>query len=318
MYYSLTFTYDKPSKPLFFSLDERTYPYSTTQNKGTKNTWIDWHLVPTERPSIDTPEVNTKTVDVPGMNGDLDFSESLTGYPTYKNRKGSIEFMVLTGYESWNEIYNEMCSFFHGRKLYFACEDDPAYYYYGRITVNQYQSQKDNSKITIDYDLEPFKYEYTNGKSGCYWDTFDFESDTIDGIKWTDKFYKFDIDSPNDYVKICKGSEWGNFTEMPVIPTFTVEGLELGGFITIHFVNQEMGIDVEKTMNSNGGFVFPELVITQIQNTGKVRYAVRIIDDNPYKRRPLTYSAMGYTSESMTLEAKGKGKLTINLTTGRK
>jgi hypothetical protein len=32
------------------------------------------------------------------------------------------------------------------------------HYYLGRMSVNQWQSEKDWSKITLDYRVEPFKY----------------------------------------------------------------------------------------------------------------------------------------------------------------
>ena len=60
MYYSLTFSYERPETPLYFEFNNRTY-----RRKNIKNTWIDWHLVPTERPSIENPEVKTKTVEIP-------------------------------------------------------------------------------------------------------------------------------------------------------------------------------------------------------------------------------------------------------------
>lgn len=315
MYYSITFTYDMPTSPLFFSKDDRVYPLTSGSQRVSKNTWIDWHLVPTERPSINTPEVKTKTVDVPGMNGVLDLTESLSGYPTYKNRTGSIDFMVLTGYEAWNEVYQDMCSYFHGRKVYFACEDDPGYYYHGRITVNQYQSQKDNSKISIDYEIEPYKYGYHNGRVGAYWDIFDFDSDNMEGVKFTDKFHSIAIDS-EEYVDICSGSEWGNYSEMPIIPTIKVSTPAITDSVTIHFVNQEMGIDYEKTLTA-GKYQLPQIIFTQIKNVGKKAYFISLVNNTPYDPVPIEYKDMGYTGNSMTLEAKGKGTLSIWATPGR-
>lgn len=318
MYYSLTFSTVRPTLPLFFSLDNRTYVTSTEIKK---NTWIDWHLIPTDRPSINTPERKTKTVDVPGMNGGLDFSESLTGYPVYENREGNIEFLVETGHESWNEIYQSMCSYLHGKKLYVACEDDPGYYYYGTITVDQYQSQKDNSKIVINYNLDPCKYDYCNGIIGdAFWDIFDFESDDLSSVRYTDKFDQFEVDDYENYHTICSGSSWGNFTEFPVIPTIQVQTPEVTDSITIHFVNRELGINFERTLTPGSNYILPQFVISQNNNRGKVvmKALMTSIDNvRDYEIKPLTYENMNYGAGDYILEVKGRGTITITGYPGR-
>lgn len=314
MYYSLTFSYERPETPLYFEFNNRTY-----RRKNIKNTWIDWHLVPMERPSIENPEVKTKRVEIPGMNGDLDLSESLTGYPTYNNRKGSIDFMIMTGYEYWNEIYQSMCSYFHGKKVYFACEDDPAYYYCARITVGKYESEKDNSKITIEYNAEPYKYEYLNGVAPHNWDIFDFESDNIDGVKYTDTFDNIEVDS-EEYVDICKGSQWGNFTEMPIIPKISIKSIVFGSNATIRFVNAEMNIDSERTVQYAGDYIFPEMIMTQKRNPGKTTYDITstIPGHKPYDKRAIRYSFdMRYTENDYILQAKGQFVMSVVMVPGR-
>lgn len=313
MYYSISFSYDEPDKPLFFDKDIRLYGLDNA-----RNTWIDWHLIPLERPSIAPPEVKTKTVEVPGMNGDLDFTESLTGYPVYKNREGDIEFMVETGHEDWNEVYQSMCSYLHGRKLYFALEDDPGYYYYGRITVDQYQSQKDNSKITIHYETDPQKYDYCNGQQGdAWWDIFDFESDDIRGVKYTDRFNDFEINSV-DYVDICKGEDWGNLTEFPMVPTIHIQLAQPTDSITLHFVNLELGINFTRTFSSSGYFIIPQMMISQNNNTGKTLRKITLYDPGPFDNYALNYTSMGYGTGSLLLEAKGSGLVSVLIKPGRK
>ena len=60
------------------------------------DTYETWHLIPTSRPVINPPEVKTKYVEIPGANGKLDLTESLTGYPLYDSRTGSIEYRVCS------------------------------------------------------------------------------------------------------------------------------------------------------------------------------------------------------------------------------
>ena len=53
---------------------------------GDKNTFDDWHLIPTSRPVIAPPPFRSHTEDIPGGFGSLDLSEALTGYPLNDNR----------------------------------------------------------------------------------------------------------------------------------------------------------------------------------------------------------------------------------------
>lgn len=130
-----------------------------------KNTYDDFGLIPTSRPIINPPSPSFSYIEVPGKSGVIDLSESLTGRVTYSNRKGSIEFLVPRE-KNWSEMYSTLMSFLHGRFMRIVLEDDPLYYYEGRLSINSWNSNKNNSIITIDYDLSPFKYETTNAVDG--------------------------------------------------------------------------------------------------------------------------------------------------------
>lgn len=132
-------------------MDEPKKKYHSV-NFGSCNSWEKWHLVPIERPVINPPEVKTKTVDIPGESGKID----LTGEPVYGNRTGSIEFLVMNGYDSWYNIYNGIVGTLHGKVMDVWLEDDPASVYTGRITVGGWSSGKEYSTVTIEYDLLPF------------------------------------------------------------------------------------------------------------------------------------------------------------------
>lgn len=138
------------------------------------NTWTDWHLIPASRPEISPPEVYTNYVELPGCHGKLDLSEYLTGYPVYRNRSGSLEFIAANGHGFWAERYNQICNFLHGKKLFMVLYDEPEYFYTGRFRVQKWNSDgKTNwSTITIDYELDPFKFVLPRASFDDYWDRF--------------------------------------------------------------------------------------------------------------------------------------------------
>jgi hypothetical protein len=132
-----------------------------TVNYHVRNTWDDWHLIPSSRPVVVPPPVKSEIVEIPGANGVLDLSRSLTGFTTYGNREGSFEFIVANGYSDWCETYSAISSFLHGKTLAMVLDDDSKYLYDGTFSINNWASNSDGtwSNITIDYSVGPYKYE---------------------------------------------------------------------------------------------------------------------------------------------------------------
>ena len=150
---------------------------------GDKNTWDDWKLIPTSRPSFNPPPLRVVTIDVPGMNGTYDITDVLTGYPLYDNRTGSIEFMVVQDDKTWIERYSEVMNYLHGQKMEAYLTDEQYFKYEGRFTVSSWQSSEHNSTITIDYDVYPFKLEPNSSIEDWLWDPFSFRDGVIRNYK---------------------------------------------------------------------------------------------------------------------------------------
>lgn len=152
---------------------------------GDKNTWADWYLIPSSRPVFNPPSPKTKFVDIPGSDWHLDMSTVLTGDIAYEARTGSIEFIVDNGFlsdyraEKWHLLYSDILDYIHGQLMKATLEDDPAYYYEGRFSVNEWASEPKNSKITIDYTVNPYKLEVTSSLEDWLWDSFCFEDGII-------------------------------------------------------------------------------------------------------------------------------------------
>lgn len=122
-----------------------------------KNTWDDWHLIPTLRPIINPPSVKKEQTDVPIMDGVVDFSTEPSGSMSYGFRQGSIEFLAENGFRPWHELYSEIADYLHGQYARLILEDDPNYYYEGRLFVNEWRSDEHWSFVTIGYKLKPAK-----------------------------------------------------------------------------------------------------------------------------------------------------------------
>lgn len=182
---------------------------------GSKNTWADWYLIPASRPVFNPPTPKTKFVDIPGADWHMDLSSVLTGDIAYGPREGSFEFIVDNGQlsdykaEIWPELYSEIMDYLHGQVIQAMLEDNPDYYYEGRFSVNEWRSDPHNSKIVIDYNVAPYKYEATSSLEDWIWDSFSFESGIIREYK------DLRIDDSLTFNVIGR--------RMSVVPTFIVE-----------------------------------------------------------------------------------------------
>lgn len=150
---------------------------------GNKNSWEDWNLAPSYRPFFSPPKVKKNVIDIPGSNGSLDLSTAITGYPLYENRTGTLEFYILNSWNSevekeipWYILYSDIMNYLHGKEMTAILEDEPDYMYYGSFTVEAFTPGENNSKITIGYDLYPFKFKKSQLSDDWVWDPFNFRT----------------------------------------------------------------------------------------------------------------------------------------------
>lgn len=130
-----------------------------TENETVYGTWETWHMAPKSRPYVEAPKVKDAYVDVPAADGSLDYTDILTGKPRYSNRTGSWEFIIDNGYSEWYEVYSDILMKLHGQKFdRIILNDDPEFYWRGRLSVTGDFSPRDYNMITISYNLEPYKY----------------------------------------------------------------------------------------------------------------------------------------------------------------
>ena len=127
------------------------------------NTWDNWRLIPSSRPTIVQPTPVFKYVDIPGRDGQLDTTDYLVGRPTYSDRKGSFEFYVANDGVAWTSRRTQIASVLNGKKMKMILEDEPNYYYYGRIFFKEWKPDPQFSKVIIEYQVGPYRY-LTNGQ----------------------------------------------------------------------------------------------------------------------------------------------------------
>ena len=125
-----------------------------------KNTFDEWGLVPKTRPLVNPPEVKETYMELPAADGMLDYTDLLMGRAPYGQRTGFWEFVVRPG-KRWVEVYTSILNYLHGKSHRVILEDDPDFFYSGRLTVNRWKSDAKYSVIAIGYNLDPFRESVT-------------------------------------------------------------------------------------------------------------------------------------------------------------
>lgn len=124
---------------------------------GSHHSYTEWGLILSEK-DIQAPKIKTMEVDIAGGNGTLDYTEYF-GDVKYENRSLSFGFSKMNIVpDEFLVLFSEVQNALHGQKMKIVLDDDQEHYYYGRVAVNDWKSNKSVGEIVIDVDAEPYKY----------------------------------------------------------------------------------------------------------------------------------------------------------------
>lgn len=125
-----------------------------------KHTFYDYGMIITNNDCVQPPEPYTYYVTVPGLDGELDLSETLTNDITYKNRKIVLELGIKRPKSEWKTIVSSFSSDFNGQKVKIIFDDDSEFYYVGRVTsISDVKRVCNIGTFTVEILAEPYKYK---------------------------------------------------------------------------------------------------------------------------------------------------------------
>ena len=142
---------------------------------GNKNSYTDFSLILKER-TISFPQAKTMMVDVVGMNGVLDLTETL-GTVKYNRRSITMTF-TLVDRTKFLSTLTDFANYIHGQNMEVTFSDDDNFYYKGRCSLNSFQTGEATGEIVVNMDAYPYKLE-RNLYEDWLWDDFDFETGII-------------------------------------------------------------------------------------------------------------------------------------------
>lgn len=124
-----------------------------------KHSWRDWGLIPASRPLISAPAPKLKLITVPGSDIAIDLTEHLTGSVHYDMRTIQFEFITAAPRERWAALHSDILTYLHGKSVKIIFDDDPNWYYVGRVTVGELNADKKTAALTMTATVEPYKRE---------------------------------------------------------------------------------------------------------------------------------------------------------------
>lgn len=104
------------------------------------------------------PKIKRYAVSVPGLSGDIDLSDALTGDVSFENVDGVISFRVLDASKFDFSAFRQT---YHGKTVKFRKDTDPDYYRIGRVEITDDDRQDVLRGFSISVDADPFAYALT-------------------------------------------------------------------------------------------------------------------------------------------------------------
>lgn len=145
---------------------------------GEKHAYDDWGIILSSK-VISPPTPQIKQVNIPLRDGALDLTETLSEEIRYNDRSISLAFTVVDPIKQWPAKISEIQNYVQGKRLKIVFDDDAAFYYIGRVAVNEFKSNKTIGTLVIECTVEPFKYDVLSSVVDWEWDIFDFDEGII-------------------------------------------------------------------------------------------------------------------------------------------
>lgn len=149
---------------------------------GDKHSYLDFGLILSSQ-VISPPEPKLNLVEVPMRNGSIDLTETLSGEVKYEDRKITLTFSVIDPRRTWAYQISKIQNYLHGQRMKIIFDEDKAFYYIGRVSVNTWTSNQGIGKLVLTCTVDPFKYDISSSSEDWLWDPFDFEVGIINETK---------------------------------------------------------------------------------------------------------------------------------------
>lgn len=125
---------------------------------GAYHSYNDFGLI-LSKVELESPTVKEVKQEIKGADSDLDLTDFF-GEPKYENARHRFTFSTLAISETeFLSLASTIKNALHGKKVRIILDDDPAFYYVGRVFVSKYHNERQIGTVEIECDCEPYKYK---------------------------------------------------------------------------------------------------------------------------------------------------------------
>ena len=130
---------------------------------GGVHSYRDLHLVQAAV-SVEPAKPKTNFIDVPGADGSKDFSELPAGRVVFETREITWTYKLYPG-DNWALKYTQVSNAINGRSCHITLDDDPDWYYVGRVSVEEHAADGILHTITVTAICQPYKLWQSESKA---------------------------------------------------------------------------------------------------------------------------------------------------------
>lgn len=124
---------------------------------GNLHSYNDLKLILSSK-EIGSPEVKIRKIDIEGADSSLDLTDFF-GEPKYEDATHKFDFSTIVPQAQFLSLYSTVKNALHGKKMRIILDDDPLFFYQGRVKVLPFTNEKNIGHISIECDCEPYKYK---------------------------------------------------------------------------------------------------------------------------------------------------------------
>lgn len=125
---------------------------------GSLHSWRDLDLILQPGKEIASPAVKVKKIDIEGADSALDYTDYF-GEPKYEDMRHKFDFETIVPQSQLLSLFSKVKNALHGKKMRVILDDDPLFYYMGRLHVSNLTVEKAVGKLSIEMECEPYKYK---------------------------------------------------------------------------------------------------------------------------------------------------------------
>ena len=124
---------------------------------GDFHSFRDLKLILQPGKEIASPAVKVKKIDIEGADSALDYTDFF-GEPKFEDMTHKFNFATIVPESDFLSLFSIVKNALHGKKMRIILDDDPLFYYLGRVSVSGFTNDKNIGHVTIEADCEPYKY----------------------------------------------------------------------------------------------------------------------------------------------------------------